>query len=146
MKTVLEVIRDLKAKPGDELTDGVRTWTIRSYKDERAPRESTVSFYLRQHQEGVHLADGPALTGAFLHFIAIPGLRRKPKTVRMYRYILQKTDAKEPALSEHHYPDGCFQHISGPPHELREAVWYKKLEKCFKDVEIDCDCSEGEDK
>lgn len=98
MKTVLQVLSDIEAKPGDIVTDGPHRWEITAYKNRRSRSPDTAKFYL----SGVD-GTAPLIAGGSLCVVVIPGLTKEQRKVTAYRYLYLAESKGKPSLTSKFY-------------------------------------------
>lgn len=131
-ETVAEFIARNKVKFGDELTDGAHTWKYTKY----IQRQSHLGYLSPMRSGGRNVNGSCIVSGGSLGVVHIPNLKRKPQTVRVYKWVVKFLDVAQPVVSEQHYPNEAQLHAA----YKSNIQWVARLDQCHEDKEVECDC------
>lgn len=133
-ETVYGFIKRTGLKVGDRVTNGTFTWEITKYMDRHMMTHA--EFYLKS----LPGERTPLVAGASLKVVSIPGLRKAPKQIRVWKFVFQ-LEGDLPSVTVNYYPDK-----SDVERSLREQfpkqriLWTKQLDECTMLAEVECEC------
>ena len=128
--TVYAFVKKAGLKIGDRVTNGIHTWEITNYTDRGT---KTAEFYLKS------IGKGPLVAGPSLLVVNIPGLRKAPKQIRVWKWVYQLV-GKQPEVTKAYYPDSTALRERLKVEGLDQVLWTKKIEECSDVVEVECEC------